>query len=349
MDNLLAFWLIDDLLPRKGGSGNKGNGCGCLIMALILSILYVIVSSVCSLIYTSCSSATQHYKERKTNQQEIQRLKDYNDALTTIYFREFSEKVLEAEGFVDLDIHDVYVARKDSIPKDTGKEGEDWVWYYITHHLEGDFHMEGDTAHFYFELRMDYDYKQDVDCELQPICNSLQVMRAEDYRKPIYGYSKNGVSFAVEPYDSICRSHTALWHHLDSLARDLLPIRIGMKVKEFERLERPLRGLERCLRAAGYEDGQVDTIRGRKGIEGLRMLLKKPNRENKEEADRAFRHARGMLTGLGENRCPYSEKCGIWKVGSKTIYLAKTEKGIMVTISKSDKVISPWVEQSALP
>jgi len=346
MDNLLAFFLIDELLPKKGNSGGGGNGCGCLVISLLILVLYAVLSSVCSLIYNSCSSATQQYKERRINEQEIQRLKDYNEMLSATFLREFAERTLAAEGFIDLEIHDVYVTGKDSVPKNTDRKNEEWEYFCNSHHLEGDFHMDGDTAHFYFKMKIYYDYQKDVDNKLEPACYELIVRKRESYLRDIYESDRYRVYFAAEPYDSICKSHTALWHHLDSLTRDLLPLRIDMKATEYEKLERPLKGLERCLRTAGYKDGVVDTIKRGKKIAGLKMLLERPN---KEQMDRAFRHAKGLLTGLGENKCPYSEKCGIWKVESKTIYLAKMESGIMVTISPSEKIITPWMEQRTLP
>ncbi len=209
MNGSMFFFFMDELLPA-GKSGGGGNGCGCAAL-LVVVVIMALVKSCCSFIYTSCSNSKEEHRKEKEMEQQMQRLQDFNESLSTTYFWEFAEQALELEGFFDAKIHDTYVVKKYTTSFVTSSESYEFIDFPYEYLLEGDFHMDEDTTHYFFELYMRYDYEKDKNHELKPECWQMTVSKYDiGYKDQIfYRFHKDCPMLVDEPYDSILEARKA--------------------------------------------------------------------------------------------------------------------------------------------
>ena len=202
MNSKLAFFIIDDLLP-EGNSGCGGEGCGCAILMFTMAVIWGLLDSL----YTSCSNAIQDNRERKEVEQQRQRLQDFNDSLSTAYFWDFAKQSIEAEGFTGLTLHDTYVTYTfETFLKIVLSSGKNEYIESPPHgyKLEGNFHIEGDTILFVYDMLMLYDYEKDKAHELLPRCSEMNVyIRNNGYLDRILWRCTPQTVFIDAPYDSI--------------------------------------------------------------------------------------------------------------------------------------------------
>lgn len=159
---------MDDLMPTSGRGGCCGdNGCGCMV-CVVFVVLHLFMSLI-QMCQSTVKTRREERRERKEVEQQRQRLLDFNDSLSTAYFWDFVKQRLEAEGFTGLTLHDTYVTGTyESFLKIVLPSGKSE--YLVSppqgYDLAGNFHIEGDTTLFFYDMRMFYDYKNDEAHEL---------------------------------------------------------------------------------------------------------------------------------------------------------------------------------------
>ena len=80
--------------------------------------------------------------------------------------------------------------------------------------LAGNFHIEGDTTLFFYDMRMFYDYKNDEAHELQPECSETNVyIRSYGYMDKILWRLSPETVFIDAPYDSILEARKSRLPH----------------------------------------------------------------------------------------------------------------------------------------
>ena len=216
MKGSFLYCFMDDLLPASGRGGCGGNdGCGCMV-CVVFVVLYSFISLV-QMCHSTVQTRREERRERKEAEQQRQRLQDFNDSLSTAYFWDFAKQSLEAEGFTRLTLHDTYVTDKYEtfleivLPSgkseylDTPPQGYD---------LAGNFHIEGDTTLFFYDMRMRYDCKNDKAHELLPECSELNVyIRRDGYLDKILRKWTPETVFIDAPYDSILQARKTRLSH----------------------------------------------------------------------------------------------------------------------------------------
>ena len=216
MKGSFLYFFMDDLMPTSGRGGCSGdNGYGCMV-CVVFVVLYLFMSLI-QMCQSTVQTRREERRERKEVEQQRQRLQDFNDSLSTAYFWDFAKQRLEAEGFTGLTLHDTYVTGtyesflKIVLPSgkneylDSPPQGYD---------LAGNFHIEGDTTLFFYDMRMFYDYKNDEAHELQPECSETNVyIRSYGYMDKILWRLSPETVFIDAPYDSILEARKSRLPH----------------------------------------------------------------------------------------------------------------------------------------